>query len=81
MELALNFIASDDSSSITLAVLLKNSVFSKPQLGLAYTLPYIRQITNKDLLYSTEKSAQYLSIVYKGRESELNHCSLHLKLA
>ena len=35
-----------------------------------YTLLYIKQITNKDLLYSTGNYAQYLIIIYKGKESE-----------
>ena len=34
------------------------------------TLLYIKQITNKDLLYSTGKSTQYFVITYKGKESE-----------
>ena len=35
-----------------------------------YTLLYIKQITNKDLLYSTGNSTQYFIITYKGKESE-----------
>ena len=35
-----------------------------------YTLLYIKQITNKDLLYSTENYTQYFVITYKGKESE-----------
>ena len=35
-----------------------------------YTLLYIKQITNKDLLYSTGNSTQYFVIAYKGKESE-----------
>ena len=34
-----------------------------------YTLPYIKQITNKDLLYSTGNSAQYFIMAYMGKES------------
>ena len=34
------------------------------------TLLYIKQITNKDLLYSTRNYTQHLIITYKGRESE-----------
>ena len=33
-----------------------------------YTLLYIKQITNKDLLYSTGNYIQYLVITYSGRE-------------
>ena len=32
-----------------------------------YTLPYIKQINNKDLLYSTRNYTQYLAINYKGK--------------
>ena len=35
-----------------------------------YTLLYIRQITNKDLLYSTGNSTQYSVITYMRKESE-----------
>ena len=33
-----------------------------------YTVLYIKQIINKDLLYSTGKYTQYLVITYKERE-------------
>ena len=54
-----------------------------------YTLPHIKEITNKDLLYSTGKSAQYSVITYMGQESEkectcvyvkVTHDAVHLKL-
>ena len=35
-----------------------------------YTLLYIKQITNKDLLYSTGKSTQYSVMAYMGKESK-----------
>ena len=35
-----------------------------------YTLLYIKQITNRDLLYSTGNYTQYFVITYKGKESE-----------
>ena len=35
-----------------------------------HTLLYVRQITNKDLLYSTGNSTQYSVIIYMGKESE-----------
>ena len=35
-----------------------------------YTLLYIKQIINKDLLYSTENSSQYSLITYMGKGSE-----------
>ena len=53
-----------------------------------YTLLYIKQIPNKDLLYSTGNYTQYFIIIYKGKESEKNryiciynnHFAVHLKL-
>ena len=33
-----------------------------------YTLLYIKQMTSKDLLYSTGNYTQYLVISYKGKE-------------
>ena len=35
-----------------------------------YTLMYIKQIINKDLLYTTGNSTQYSVITYMGKESE-----------
>ena len=35
-----------------------------------YTLLYIKQITNKDLLYSTGNSTQYSVMTYMGKESK-----------
>ena len=34
-----------------------------------YTLLYIKQITNKNLLYSTGNSTQYSIMTYMGKES------------
>ena len=34
-----------------------------------YTLLYIKQITNKDLLYSTVNSTQHSVMSYMGKES------------
>ena len=33
-----------------------------------YTLPYIKQITNKDLLYSTGNATQYSTMTYMGKQ-------------
>ena len=50
---------------------------------------YIKEITNKDLLYSTGNYMQYLVTSYKGKKSEkeyvciyvqLNYFAIHLKL-
>ena len=35
-----------------------------------YTLLYIKQIINKDLLYSTGNDTQYFVMIYKGKEPE-----------
>ena len=35
-----------------------------------YTLLYIKQITNKDLLYSTGNSTKYSVMTYMGKESK-----------
>ena len=35
-----------------------------------YILPYIKQITNKNLLYSTGNSTQYSVMAYMGKESK-----------
>ena len=35
-----------------------------------YTLLYIQQMTNGDLLYSTENSTQYTVMIYIGKESK-----------
>ena len=35
-----------------------------------YTLLYLKEITNKDLLYSIGNYIQYLVMSYKGKESE-----------
>ena len=35
-----------------------------------YTLLYIKQITNKNLLYSTGNSTQYAAMTYVGKESK-----------
>ena len=35
-----------------------------------YTLLYIKQIGNKDLLYGTGESMQYYVITYTGKDSE-----------
>ena len=37
-----------------------------------YTLLYIKQMTNKDLLYKTENSTQYSLMTYIRRESKKN---------
>ena len=35
-----------------------------------YTLLHIKQISNRDLLYSTGNDIQYLVIIYNGKEYE-----------
>ena len=43
-----------------------------------YTLLYTKQITNKDLLYSTGNYTQYLVITYKGKESEKEYMCIYI---
>ena len=48
------------------------------ELGInRYTPLYIKQITNKDLLYSTGNYIQYLVKTYKGKESEKEYIHTH----
>ena len=42
-----------------------------------YTLLYIKQINNKDLLYSTENYVQYFVITYNGKESEKGYICMY----
>ena len=42
-----------------------------------YTLLYIKQITNEDLLYSTGNYTQYFVITYKGKESEKEYIYIY----
>ena len=42
----------------------------KLRLGLTYTLLYVKQIINKDLLISIENSTQYCVRAYMGKESK-----------
>ena len=43
-----------------------------------YTLLYIKQITNKDLLYNTGNYIQYLIITYNGKESKKEHIYIYI---
>ena len=46
------------------------------ELGInIYTLLYIKQVTNKDLLYSTGNSTQYSVMAYMGKESKRKNTS------
>ena len=42
------------------------------------TLIYIKQITNKDLLYSTGNSIQYIIITYNGKDSEKEYIRVYI---
>ena len=42
------------------------------------TLLYIKQINNKDLLYSTGNYIQYLVITYNGKESEKEYIYIYI---
>ena len=43
-----------------------------------YTLLYIKQINNKELLYSTGNQIQYLTINYNGKESEKEYIYIYI---
>ena len=43
-----------------------------------YTLLYIEQINNRDLLYSTVNYIQYLVIMYNGKESEKEYIYIYM---
>ena len=43
-----------------------------------YTLSYMKQTDNKDLLYSTENYIQHLIITHNGKESEKNAQHTHI---
>ena len=45
-----------------------------------YTLLYIKQVTNKDLLYSTGNSTQYSVITYMGKESEKDCICIYIHI-
>ena len=48
-------------------------------LGISrYKLLYIKQISNKDLLYSTGNYTQYLVITYNGKEYEKEYIYMYL---
>ena len=42
-----------------------------------YTLLYVKQTINKDLLYSTGNYIQYLVITYNGKESEKEQIDMY----
>ena len=51
----------------------ENTRLYRVELGININrLLYIRQITNKDLLYSTENSTQHPAITYKGKNLKNN---------
>lgn len=39
-----------------------------------YTLLYVREVSNEDLLYRTENSTQYSAVPYKGKVSTKEWC-------
>ena len=42
-----------------------------------YTLLYIKQVNNRDLLYSRGNYTQYFIITYKGKGSEKEYIYIH----
>ena len=45
-----------------------------------FTLLYIKQIANKNLLYSTGNSTQYSVMAYMGKESEKERIDVYVEL-
>ena len=43
-----------------------------------YTLPYIKQITDKDLLYSTGNFTQYSVMAYMGKQSKKDWINVYV---
>ena len=43
-----------------------------------YTLLYIKQVTNKDLLYSIGNPTQYFVMTYTGKESKKEQIYVHV---
>ena len=43
-----------------------------------YTILYIKQVTNKNLMYSTRNSAQYTVLTYMGKESKKEWIQEHI---
>ena len=43
-----------------------------------YTLLYIKQITNKDLLYNTRNSTQNSVMIYMGKESKKEYIYVYV---
>ena len=43
-----------------------------------YTLLYIKQITNKDLLYNTRNSTQHSVMIYMGKESKKEYIYVYV---
>ena len=50
------------------------------QTDINYTYYYTKQITNKDLLYSTGNYTQYFIIIYKGKESKKEYTYIYESL-
>ena len=46
-----------------------------------YTLVYIKQVNNKDLLYRTGSYIQYLVMTYSGKESEKEYVYIYLYIS
>ena len=45
-------------------------IITLSEVSLYFTVPYIKQTNNKDLLYSSGNYTQYPEITYNGKESK-----------
>ena len=55
---------------LTGLISLQSKGLSRIFSSITDTLLYIKQITNKDLLYGTGNSIQYSVVIYMGKESK-----------
>ena len=61
-------------------MIIKGKDEGRDKLGVwnIHTLPYLKQITSKNLLHSTGNSAQYSIITYMGEESEKEQIHVYI---
>ena len=68
-----------DSQALKTNLWLPEEKGINQEIGISvHTLLYIKQVINKDLLYSTGNSTQYLKITYNGKEYEKYVCIIYM---
>ena len=63
-----------DRTQVSMSVALASRFFTT---SATRKTPYIKQITNKNLLYSTGNSTQYSVMTYMGKESKSVYMSMY----